>query len=94
MDVEYFPFDKQSCLMKFGSWTYNGNEVLPPSLIMILKLRPQMRMWLCEDWRVLVDLFFMTIKIKIKMCIQLKGRRKWNWLLVNIHIVAYIEIVL
>ncbi|EFX87442.1 hypothetical protein DAPPUDRAFT_312255 [Daphnia pulex] len=27
MDVEWFPFDKQSCLMKFGSWTYDGHEV-------------------------------------------------------------------
>lgn len=28
MDVEWFPFDKQSCLMKFGSWTYDGHEVI------------------------------------------------------------------
>lgn len=28
IDVEYFPFDQQSCLMKFGSWTYDGHEVL------------------------------------------------------------------
>ena len=27
IDVEYFPFDEQSCLMKFGSWTYDGFEV-------------------------------------------------------------------
>lgn len=27
IDVEWFPFDLQSCLMKFGSWTYDGNEV-------------------------------------------------------------------
>ncbi|XP_076356162.1 acetylcholine receptor subunit alpha-like [Tachypleus tridentatus] len=27
IDVEYFPFDEQSCLMKFGSWTYDGLEV-------------------------------------------------------------------
>lgn len=27
MNVEYFPYDEQSCFMKFGSWTYNGNQV-------------------------------------------------------------------
>ncbi|XP_023240040.1 acetylcholine receptor subunit alpha-like isoform X2 [Centruroides vittatus] len=27
IDVEYFPFDEQSCIMKFGSWTYDGYEV-------------------------------------------------------------------
>ncbi|CAG0894178.1 unnamed protein product [Darwinula stevensoni] len=27
MDVEWFPFDEQSCTMKFGSWTYNGFQV-------------------------------------------------------------------
>ena len=39
MDVEYFPFDKQSCLMKFGSWTSDGNEVTTP-------LISQFRNWL------------------------------------------------
>ncbi|XP_067005952.1 acetylcholine receptor subunit beta-like 2 isoform X2 [Anabrus simplex] len=27
INVEYFPFDEQSCTMKFGSWTYNGIQV-------------------------------------------------------------------
>lgn len=27
INVLYFPFDEQSCLMKFGSWTYNGFQV-------------------------------------------------------------------
>ncbi|XP_047352628.1 acetylcholine receptor subunit beta-like 2 isoform X2 [Vespa velutina] len=27
INVEYFPFDEQSCIMKFGSWTYNGAQV-------------------------------------------------------------------
>ncbi|ROT79610.1 nicotinic acetylcholine receptor subunit alpha 8 [Penaeus vannamei] len=27
IDVEWFPFDEQSCNMKFGSWTYNGLQV-------------------------------------------------------------------
>ena len=28
IDVEYFPFDEQTCVMKFGSWTYDGFQVL------------------------------------------------------------------
>nr|AAQ75741.1 nicotinic acetylcholine receptor alpha 2 subunit [Nilaparvata lugens] len=26
IDVEYFPFDEQGCYMKFGSWTYDGDQ--------------------------------------------------------------------
>ena len=28
IDVTYFPFDQQTCVMKFGSWTYDGFQVL------------------------------------------------------------------
>lgn len=27
IDVRYFPFDEQTCFMKFGSWTYDGYRV-------------------------------------------------------------------
>ncbi|KAG1687029.1 Acetylcholine receptor subunit alpha-like [Nymphon striatum] len=27
IDVEYFPFDEQTCKMKFGSWSYDGFKV-------------------------------------------------------------------
>ena len=27
IDVEFFPFDQQECEMKFGSWTFNGDQV-------------------------------------------------------------------
>ncbi|KAF5271841.1 hypothetical protein FQA39_LY07981 [Lamprigera yunnana] len=27
IDVRYFPFDQQTCFMKFGSWTYDGNQI-------------------------------------------------------------------
>ncbi|XP_076444122.1 acetylcholine receptor subunit alpha-like [Babylonia areolata] len=27
IDMEFFPFDMQECFMKFGTWSYNGNEV-------------------------------------------------------------------
>jgi len=27
MDTEFFPYDEQLCIMKFGSWTYDGHQV-------------------------------------------------------------------
>ncbi|XP_050538124.1 acetylcholine receptor subunit alpha-type acr-16 isoform X4 [Daktulosphaira vitifoliae] len=27
IDITWFPFDDQNCVMKFGSWTYNGFQV-------------------------------------------------------------------
>ena len=31
INVEYFPFDQQTCYMKFGSWTYDGTQVNKPT---------------------------------------------------------------
>ena len=31
IDITWFPFDDQSCEMKFGSWTYNGFKVTRPN---------------------------------------------------------------
>ena len=28
LDVTYFPWDQQACLLTFGSWTYTGAKVL------------------------------------------------------------------
>ncbi|GFV03775.1 acetylcholine receptor subunit alpha-like 1 [Trichonephila clavipes] len=39
IDVQYFPFDRQSCLMKFGSWTYDGYHVISPFCNFISKYR-------------------------------------------------------
>jgi nicotinic acetylcholine receptor len=27
VNVEYFPFDEQTCFLKFGSWTFDGFQV-------------------------------------------------------------------
>ena len=27
INIRYFPFDYQKCVLKFGSWTYLGNEL-------------------------------------------------------------------
>lgn len=28
IDVEYFPYDVQTCFLKMGSWTYDGFQVI------------------------------------------------------------------
>lgn len=33
IDVRYFPFDQQTCFMKFGSWTYDGNQVTNKKIV-------------------------------------------------------------
>jgi Neurotransmitter-gated ion-channel ligand binding domain len=45
MDVEYFPFDEQTCVMKFGSWTYDGFQVRCSSVV-----RPQVKQHLIDLW--------------------------------------------
>ncbi len=27
IDIEHYPFDEQNCLLKFGTWSHNGNLV-------------------------------------------------------------------
>lgn len=27
IDIKWFPFDDQFCIMKFGSWTYDGSKI-------------------------------------------------------------------
>lgn len=28
IEIDYFPFDEQSCPLRFGSWTYTGTNVM------------------------------------------------------------------
>ena len=28
IDINYFPFDEQSCPLRFGSWTYTGKNIM------------------------------------------------------------------
>ena len=42
IDVTYFPFDQQTCIMKFGSWTFTGDQVFTPIMfIMIYNAMPK-----------------------------------------------------
>ena len=27
IDITWFPFDEQHCMLKFGSWTYDGRQL-------------------------------------------------------------------
>lgn len=32
IDVEFFPYDVQTCVLKLGSWTYDGFKVIDRSI--------------------------------------------------------------
>jgi Neurotransmitter-gated ion-channel ligand binding domain len=38
IDVEFYPFDEQLCTMKFGSWTYDGYQVILLSKLLKLQI--------------------------------------------------------
>ncbi|KAM4562555.1 neuronal acetylcholine receptor subunit alpha-4-like [Odontesthes bonariensis] len=47
IDVTFFPFDQQSCKMKFGSWTYDRAKI---DLISIASDVDQMDYWESGEW--------------------------------------------
>uniref|UniRef100_UPI0037E87774 neuronal acetylcholine receptor subunit beta-3a n=1 Tax=Semicossyphus pulcher TaxID=241346 RepID=UPI0037E87774 len=50
MDVTFFPFDRQNCTMKFGSWTYDGHMV---DLILIDKQVDRKDFFDNGEWEIL-----------------------------------------
>uniref|UniRef100_A0A8C6WYK2 Cholinergic receptor, nicotinic, alpha 4b n=1 Tax=Neogobius melanostomus TaxID=47308 RepID=A0A8C6WYK2_9GOBI len=51
IDVTFFPFDQQSCKMKFGSWTYDRAKI---DLISMASNVDQMDYWESGEW-VIID---------------------------------------
>jgi nicotinic acetylcholine receptor len=41
IDVRYFPYDMQTCFMKFGSWTYDGFQVSGSDLLLLFRIRSE-----------------------------------------------------
>ena len=67
VDVRYFPLDEQKCLLKFGSWTYNGN------LIELTPMTPRIDLedyWESGEWDV-VDSPATKNTIKYPCCDEL-----------------------
>ena len=36
IDVEFFPFDMQTCFLKFGSWTYDSEQVRVSNVLYVM----------------------------------------------------------
>lgn len=79
IDVEYFPFDEQTCVMKFGSWTYDGFKVRlnPPQSFIHLKKTKEPTMTTRYQTVFLIDFlrsryfFFLFVFILLLLCLLL-----------------------
>lgn len=45
IDVEYFPYDVQTCVLKLGSWTYDGFKVIQNCVTPLSVYRPIPTPW-------------------------------------------------
>nr|CAD7577285.1 unnamed protein product [Timema californicum] len=72
IDVEYFPFDEQTCVLKFGSWTYDGFKVrednmeltdIPYFMLFFINVNCCI-IWICLDCFSADGSYEVTIKTK------------------------------
>ena len=49
IDITWFPFDEQSCAMKFGSWTYDGFKVRLTTFLLVLPIFAQVDLQLKSE---------------------------------------------
>lgn len=87
IDVEYFPFDEQTCVLKFGSWTYDGFQVR------FCTAAPKNPFW---DLRATIFVWWLYYTYEIRLVFVLffpgglsrwicaiwrrnSGRRWWRW---------------
>ena len=47
IDVEFFPFDMQTCFLKFGSWTYDSEQVRVSNVLYVMSTYCNV---LCDRW--------------------------------------------
>ena len=75
MDVEYFPFDEQTCVMKFGSWTYDGFQVMLMAMLLVMVMRLAMLLVMVMRMAMLVvTLIRMAMLVVMVMTMTLTTR--------------------
>ncbi|XP_034000520.1 neuronal acetylcholine receptor subunit alpha-2-like [Trematomus bernacchii] len=67
IDVTFFPFDQQSCKMKFGSWTYDRSKI---DLISMASDVDQMDYWESGEWVIINAVGKYNTK-KYECCIEI-----------------------
>ena len=85
LDLKDFPFDKQQCLLAFGSWTHHVGELNLSATTQVYSQTPKSLDWKFENYECHVDvtnIFVQYIYPQLHCTLYLK--RKPNFYLINV----------
>uniref|UniRef100_A0A914DPB9 Uncharacterized protein n=1 Tax=Acrobeloides nanus TaxID=290746 RepID=A0A914DPB9_9BILA len=51
LDVRYYPFDHQNCILKFASWAYDGTKI---DLVLLTEAGDQSNYMLSTEWKLML----------------------------------------
>ena len=86
IDVKYFPFDEQTCLMRFGSWTFDAQQVK------LRRAKPMVNLadyLVSGTWDIIsapAEIEYMNETNRMELVYKLKIRRKTLFYTVNLII--------
>ena len=77
MNIKYFPFDEQKCVLEFGSWTYDGSQLNIDVSYPEMSLSEYKNLFFpgCRTFDTTIDLQILNINVKPSQeitCDQLK----------------------
>ncbi|XP_062400857.1 neuronal acetylcholine receptor subunit alpha-4 [Sardina pilchardus] len=90
IDVTFFPFDRQNCTMKFGSWTYDRGKI---DLVSMSDYVDQKDYWESGEWVIVNAVATYNIK-KYKCCSEIYSDITYSFLIKRLPLFYTINLIM